>query len=344
MNEGARSWLTSARSEVETALSTYLAEQRDAAAAVDPEALALAEAVSELSLRGGKRLRGALVLLGHELAGGTNSAAVRPAAVAFELLQTHLLIQDDWMDQDELRRGGPTVHHALAARLGDAHLGASLAILASDLAWAWAVDSLLRSEVPAEARLLAARAFTEVETEVVYGQLLDVLGAADTEKTHRLKTAGYTVAGPLRLGAILGGAEAGLLRSIDAFAVPLGVAFQLRDDLLGVFGEPAVTGKPVGADLVAGKRTPIVSLAERLLDAEERELLELVLGNASAGEDERRRLTAALEARGIRARVEAQAEALEAEAKAALSRLPGGAPGAVERLRGVVELLAERRG
>lgn len=343
MNESARVWLLEARAEVDAALATFLGEKRREAEAVDPEALALAEEIEALSLRGGKRLRGALVILGHELAGGTSPEPVLPAAVAFELLQSHLLIQDDWMDQDARRRGGPSVHHALATKLADDHLGASLAILASDVAFAWALESLLDSKVPAEHRLAASRLFGSIETEVVYGQLLDVLAAADTEKIHRLKTAGYTVAGPLRLGATLGGGEAALLAALQAFGTPLGLAFQLRDDLLGVFGEPELTGKAVGADLRAGKRTLIVSLAERLFDAEARELLELVYGNPEIGDEEVTRLTDLFETLGVRAKVEAKAAGLEAEAMARLAEIPGCSSVQTERLAGLVELLASRR-
>lgn len=342
MKSTAKTWLAEAKRLVDAALIAFVEEKVRAASAVDPEAEALATEIRGLSTRAGKRLRGGLVLLGHRVAGGTSDEPVLPAAVAFELLQTHLLIQDDWMDRDDLRRGGPSVHRAFADRLGDEHLGASLAILASDVAWAWALESLLAAEVPPERSREAARLFASIETEVVYGQLLDVLGAAETEKIHRLKTAGYTITGPLCLGATLGGASAPLLDALRRFANPLGVAFQLRDDLLGVFGAPEKTGKPVGADLRAGKRTMLVSLAERLLFGDERVSLELVLGNALAPDSELARLTEILEERGIRTRVEEKAAALEAEARAAVGEVARVSGRRVDELEGLVELMAER--
>lgn len=342
MKSTAKTWLAEAKRLVDAALIAFVEEKVRAASAVDPEADALATEIRGLSTRAGKRLRGGLVLLGHRIAGGTSHTPVLPAAVAFELLQTHLLIQDDWMDRDDLRRGGPSVHRALADRLGDEHLGASLAILASDVAWAWALESLLAAEVPPERSREAAQLFASIETEVVYGQLLDVLGTAETEKVHRLKTAGYTISGPLCLGATLAGADAPLLDALRRFANPLGVAFQLRDDLLGVFGAPEKTGKPVGADLRAGKRTMLVSLAERLLFGDERVSLELVLGNALAPDSELARLTEILEERGIRTRVEEKAAALEAEARAAVGEVARVSGRRVDELEGLVELMAER--
>ncbi len=342
MKSTAKTWLAEAKRLVDAALIAFVEEKVRAASAVDPEAEALATEIRGLSTRAGKRLRGGLVLLGHRMAGGASHEPVLPAAVAFELLQTHLLIQDDWMDRDDLRRGGPSVHRAFADRLGDEHLGASLAILASDVAWAWALESLLAAEVPPERSREAAQLFASIETEVVYGQLLDVLGTAETEKVHRLKTAGYTISGPLCLGATLAGADAPLLDALRRFANPLGVAFQLRDDLLGVFGAPEKTGKPVGADLRAGKRTMLVSLAERLLSGDERVSLELVLGNAAAPEAEVARLTAIFEERGIRTRVEEKAAALEAEARAAVAEVARVSGRPADELDGLVELMAER--
>ena len=210
------------------------------------------------------------------------------------------------------------------------------------MAFAWALEALLRAEVAPDRARAAARLFAAIESEVAYGQLLDVLKASETEKVHQLKTAGYTVAGPLCLGATLGGASSDLLDALRRFAQPLGVAFQLRDDLLGTFGAALETGKGVGSDLRAGKRTMLVTLAERLWDGQERELLELVVGNPEASPEDLSRLVSLLVERGIKQRVEDKASALEAEALAAVRRVVSISGRSGAELEGLVELLAAR--
>src|SRR6185437_3001411 len=174
-----------------------------------------------------KRYRAALLAAAY--AGAAPGASLEPAlqaGVALELLQTYLLIQDDWMDGDLTRRGGPTVHAALAERLGGAHLGAASAMLASDLSWNLAVSVVSAIDLPPSRVLATLRELVRVHEDVIVGQQIDMLGRAeDVEAMHALKTGSYTVRGPLTLGATLGrgrrgGRRAGPLRGAARRGLP----------------------------------------------------------------------------------------------------------------------------
>jgi geranylgeranyl diphosphate synthase type I len=288
------------------------------------EVQAMAGAARDLTLRGGKRFRAGLLMAAYAgVAPRAPKETALEAGVALELLQSYLLVQDDWMDHDDTRRGGPSVHAALSGALGDAHLGAASAVLASDLLWGLALATLASVPASPSRRIAAIELFCRVHEDVVIGQQIDLLGRAeDVEAMHALKTGSYTVRGPLLLGATLAGADERALKALERYAAPVGVAFQLRDDLLGMFGSSAQTGKPEGSDLRAGKKTAVVAEGERLLSAEGREKLLSVLGRADASDEAVREAANALEACGARAAVEARLEALCSEAEARAARLP----------------------
>jgi geranylgeranyl diphosphate synthase type I len=275
-------YLEARRFEVEARLESFFARAATTLSPHGPDVRACVSALQALTLRGGKRLRAALVRLGWDGVAPTEDASPAEAiGAAYELLQTYLLVQDDWMDQDALRRGGPSAHTLLAAHAGDAHLGATYAVLASDLCWGWAVRSVVEAKLPAPRAVAAVSALLRTHEEVVVGQVLDTSGRApDVEAMHRLKTGSYTVEGPLVLGASAAGAAPHVLDALRAYAAPLGLAFQLRDDLLGTFGDPGDTGKPAGNDLRRAKRTAVVEAAERLLGPRARASLDAVVGAA----------------------------------------------------------------
>lgn len=294
------------------------------------------EAARALCSRGGKRLRAALVAVGHRLGGG--GGGVLAASCAVELLQSYFLIHDDWMDGDRLRRGGPAVHAALEGHFGSAHLAAAGAVLAGDYTLALAMRVLARAEVPAGRWPHVIGRFAQMQLDAVVGQKLDVLGdGSNLEDVYRLKTASYTVLGPLQLGLELSpaGPHGKALAALEAFAVPLGVAFQLRDDLIGAFADPSVTGKPLGGDLRAGKRTLLVSLALGRRGSEVERLLSSVLGNPQASSAEVQRALSALDACGARAEVEERISVLARDASDALDAgdWPPDARGLLEGLR-----------
>jgi geranylgeranyl diphosphate synthase, type I len=307
--------------QVNARLSAYFDEKRREAGGLSPRAGELLEAVAELTMRGGKRLRPIALHAGYRAVCESGEAAnTSTAGAALELLQTYFLIHDDWMDGDEERRGGPAVHVTLARAHADRELGSSLAILAGDLAAGFAFELLHRAPFPTARRDEALAAFSRIHLEVVLGQQLDLLEHADVALTHHLKTGSYTVRGPLLLGALLGDASAPQLASLDRLGQPLGIAFQLRDDLLGTFGDPKITGKPAGHDLREGKQTALVAEARASVLPSEREPLERVLGNPAATASELAQACDLLVSSGVRARVETKLDALVQEASQVLAQ------------------------
>ncbi|CAA9236751.1 MAG: Geranylgeranyl diphosphate synthase [uncultured Acidimicrobiales bacterium] len=255
---------------VETRVAGVLDGELQRWSAVDPDLAEPLAALRDLVLAGGKRLRPAFCHWAYVGAGGgPEDAAVIDAGAALELLHTFALVHDDIMDGSATRRGTDTIHvqfeaeHALDGWRGEARrFGEGVAILVGDLAFVYA-DHLLAGAPPA-----AHQVFTELRLEVNVGQYLDLLGTARGRVTEctarrisRFKSGKYTVERPLHLGAALAGRLDDLAAPLSGYGLPLGEAFQLRDDLLGVFGDADVTGKPVGEDLREGKPTLLFAMA-----------------------------------------------------------------------------------
>lgn len=254
------------RLRVEGALAGFLNEH--AAPASDPDVLEGYRLLREFVLSGGKRVRPVLCYWGWRGAGGPDSDEIVSAAAALELCHAGLLIHDDIMDASELRRGLPTVHRRLErpGRAGAEPFGRSAAILLGVLALAWADELLVTSGTDPSRMRDAYRCFSAMRTEVIAGQYLDILAQLSDEidleralTVVRYKTAKYTVERPLQIGGALAGADQALLDGYSAFGLPLGEAFQLRDDVLGVFGDPELTGKSVTDDLREGKHTVLIA-------------------------------------------------------------------------------------
>lgn len=261
------------RNRVHKTLDDFLSRQSDAMDQVSDDLAPLMDAIGDL-LRGGKRLRPAFCYWGWRGAGGDDSPAIVSVAASLELFQAAALIHDDVMDGSDTRRGMPAVHRRFAAlHRGNRWLGSSEdfgvagAILAGDLCLSWCDELYAGSGLP-DAQLAAGRAvFDRMRTELMCGQYLDmleqVLASTSVERARHVilyKSAKYTVQEPLLLGGTLAGAPADLLATYDEVGRTLGEAFQLRDDVLGVFGDPAETGKPAGDDLREGKRTVLVAV------------------------------------------------------------------------------------
>jgi geranylgeranyl diphosphate synthase type I len=316
------SWTEQVIARVNARLSSFLAEKRAEAERLTPRAVELVDAVSELTMRGGKRLRAIAIYAGYRAVAETPTDAGFDAVVhlgaSIELLQSYLLIQDDWMDGDEERRGGPSTHAAFTRQYGHGQLGASLAILAGDIAAGFAFELLHATQFPPRSAVAGRKAFTNMHFEVVCGQQLDLLGHEPVMLTHHLKTGSYTVRGPVLLGALVGDARDEQLRALERFSRPLGIAFQLRDDLLGTFGDSRSTGKPAGHDLREGKATALIAAARSLLSAPDRENLSHVFGQREASSEALDAAAKALERSGARAQVEAQLGAQLALANDAL--------------------------
>ncbi|MET8979306.1 polyprenyl synthetase family protein [Streptomyces sp. NPDC004539] len=308
--------LTAVRHRVDRRLEEFLDAKAEAAHArhLPPEVTSL---LRDFVLNGGKRVRPLLCAVGWCAAGGDPQPPeyVIQAAASLEMFHAFALIHDDVMDGALLRRGTPTVHRALAATYS--HLrdpdrfGEHSAILLGDLAHAWS-DELLHSAGIPDGRAAAVRTVTNaMRSEVMFGQYLDLLATGPPQddadaalRIVRYKTARYTVERPLHLGAALAGAEPDLLTSLSAYALPIGEAFQLRDDVLGTFGDPRETGKPCLDDLRDGKGTLLVALAMQHADEEQRRTLRALIGSPGLGEEDAERIRHLLCVTGARAAVE----------------------------------------
>jgi geranylgeranyl diphosphate synthase type I len=359
---------------VQAALDSFVAAQRDRLADAGPEAAALIDTARH-SVSGGKRLRAAYCYWGWRAAGGSASDE-RPvvAGAALEWLQASALVHDDVIDESDTRRGRPAAHRAFATQheervfRGDPHrFGVGAAVLLGDLMLSWA-DEMFRAaatggsttaaatggsttaeatggSTTAAAGATAAGHFDACKTEVVAGQFLDVVaeGAADPSvesamRVVRFKAAKYTVERPLLIGAALAGADRALSDALSGFGVPVGEAFQLRDDVLGAFGDASVTGKPAGDDLRSGKRTVLVARAYERANAAQRMLLDEMIGDPTLTADNVAQAREVIRSTGALAAVEAQIDELHDTALRVLEA----APLADEDARKPLIALAER--
>jgi geranylgeranyl diphosphate synthase type I len=280
------------RSRVSETVISVIEEQTPLLLTVSPDLAPMAQTVEEL-MSGGKRLRPAFAYWGFRGAGGQDSDAAVRAATSLEFLQACALIHDDVMDGSDTRRGKPATHrffetlHQQGGWLGDSEgFGVGAAILAGDLCLSWADELLFTSGLPVDAIMRAKAIYDVMRTELMAGQYLDLLeqsrASADVQRIRnviRYKSAKYTIERPLHMGAALAAAPAEVHTSLSDYGLPLGEAFQLRDDVLGVFGDPIETGKPAGDDLREGKRTALIGYTYTLASDTDKKFVEERLGH-----------------------------------------------------------------
>lgn len=265
-------------------LRDYLRRRREASSYIGTDYGAMTAALEEFVLRGGKRVRPAFAYWGWRAVADDPGPAINADIMglfsALELLHACALVHDDVIDDSDTRRGLPTVHRLFAdlhrdrGWLGSSErFGVSTAILLGDLALVWADDIVAAADLPLDAHRRVQRVWADIRTEVLGGQYLDIVhesSGADTVASammvNTFKTASYTVSRPLQMGAAAAADRPDVLAMFHDVGTDLGVAFQLRDDVLGVFGDPAVTGKPSGDDLRSGKRTVLLAEAVELAD------------------------------------------------------------------------------
>jgi geranylgeranyl diphosphate synthase type I len=298
---------------VQHRIEEFLADRSPILRSIGPDLVPL-DTFSKRFLSGGKRFRARFCYWGFEAVAGRGTpepAGLFPivsASAALELFHAAALIHDDLIDNSDTRRGAPSAHrlferlHGESGWAGDAaEFGRAAAILLGDLLLGWS-DELLDEGLEAQpdrGRARAARSeFIRMRTEVTAGQYLDILEErawhtrgdeeqrARAERVIVYKAAKYSVESPLAIGAALAGATAHQLQSLRDFGLPLGIAYQLRDDLLGVYGDPEVTGKPAGDDLREGKRTMLIAIARERLAAGPRNVLDELLGDPDLDADQ----------------------------------------------------------
>jgi len=247
---------------------------------------------------GGKRIRPALMYFGYLALGGEKKKEIMRAAVSVEFLHSGFLIQDDIIDRDDLRHGEKTMHCRYDEqakkilklnKIESYHYGVSQAICLADVAISLSFEILSESLFEEKIKITAVKKLSDMVFGTAVGEMSDVL-AEDTGQVSEdqainvleYKTARYTVEGPLHLGAIMSGADSKVLKILSDFAIPLGIAFQIQDDILGVFGSSKETGKPVGADIQEGKKTLLIVKALELGSANQKKELRFALRNRNA--------------------------------------------------------------
>jgi geranylgeranyl diphosphate synthase type I len=347
--------LVSFRDRLEADLMAWVEAKRQATGAELAEADELTGVLSEFLLRDGKRLRPALVYYGYRACGGDSEPVVMPVAMAVELLHTYLLVHDDIMDHAETRRGEPAVHvlfgdlHRDRGWQGDSsHFGTSVGILLGDLAESYAVELYSSSEMSEAVRAEVRKCFSTMCQEVIVGQYLEMTAGYRNDLTEeellrilQMKSGRYSVERPVQLGALLAGAPKETLDALTRYGARLGEAFQLQDDLLGMFGDVQTVGKPVGEDLVEGKYTVLIHTALEKLAPTDRATVERALGNADVGEEEVREVQRLIESVGARQRVVEMIETRMQAAAEALAVAGVTGPGA-DFLQGLMDYLRGR--
>ncbi|MFE4968670.1 polyprenyl synthetase family protein [Streptomyces sp. NPDC056660] len=307
--------LRAVQRRVDAVLEEFLAgKARSAAGRGHPPEVV--QAVRDFLAAGGKRIRALLCVVGWHAAGesGDATSAVRVAA-SLELFVAFALIHDDIMDDSASRRGRPAVHRVMRARLGEGEraerLGAGGALLVGNVALMWAQELLHTTPIEPGRERLVHGLYDAMLEEVMYGQYLDVMGtgrgADDVEAALRIiryKTATATIERPLQLGAAVAGSGEGVMDAFTRLGLPLGEAFQLRDDLLDVFGSPDGACAPGLSDLREGKRTVLLALGLQRADLGQRERLGHLVGRAGLEEREAAEVREILEVTGAREETE----------------------------------------
>ena len=316
------------------------------------------DANEEFTLRGGKRFRALLVLAGYYISTGRPPRAALRAAAAMEHFQSWMLIHDDIIDHAEERRGGPSIHRELAQahrrdRLSGSSedYGVGVGITLGDLEEPFTVEEILSSPVGPAARLAALEEYVRMTRCTAFGQLLDIRNGAldpstvreeDVLAVHRFKSAIYTVVSPLKIGALLGGSSLSRLRDLETFGTNIGIAFQLRDDVLGAGFDAEQSGKSAN-DLVEGKRTLLVVRAWEQGSEADRSRLSRVLGNAQATPEDVDRARAVLRETGSLDYSERRIAALTKSALRCVDRSRTIPPRGKPLLREVADRLVRRK-
>lgn len=342
------------RDRVGKRVNEYLSTQRPILDDISPDVGVLVDSISEF-MSGGKRLRAMFLYWGWRAAGGADNEEVVSAAAAMEFLQACALVHDDVMDRSDSRRGRPAMHRQFAALHNSAgwagdpdDFGSAAAILIGDLCLSWADQVLISCGLDPAALNRGKPVYDVMRTELMAGQYLDMLEQvrrnSEVEpalQVARFKSAKYTIERPLHLGAAMAGADAAVTAALRDYGLSLGVAFQLRDDLLGVYGDPGETGKPSGDDLREGKRTVLIALALQELDPAARDELSFGLDGAAYDPGSIGRLRDLIDSTDARHQVEALIERYADQARSALSQAHAD-PAAVAVLDALIDAATRR--
>lgn len=284
-----KNYLQTTAVDIENKINSYKSNWQLEIEAVSPKLVDLID-VFTTAWEGGKRLRGSLVKLGYEMSGGQPNTSINEVAVAYEIFQTSILAHDDIIDLSPTRRGKPTVYR----QLGGDHYGISQTICLGDIGFFLANKLIVDSNFDSDLKVKALHYFSRMVINTGLGEMLDIeLPHLKQERSeddviiiNRLKTADYTISYPLMIGAILGGASDEKLAKITQFGTDLGIAFQIQDDILGIFGDEQTIGKSVTSDIEEGKNTLLITQAYKNANTHQKEILDKYYGKADVTSSE----------------------------------------------------------
>ena len=344
------------KKQIDRELVVYLDDKIEETKKFDFFTANLAKQAKKIILSGGKRLRPAFMYWGYVASGGKDRKKILKTSISIELVHNFLLMHDDIMDHGKMRHGVATVN-AKYAKMGqlffDAngakHFGNSLALVFGDTLSAMSNQVLFTSNFPADLIVKALNKIQAIVSRTVVGQIQDVymnssgkFSESSILKMYRNKTAYYTVEGPLNLGAILAGADEKTLKTLSAYALPLGVAFQIQDDILGIFGAEKKIGKEVGLDIKEGKKTLLLVKALELSNREQKTYLRGILGQKNISQLEIKKFQEIMITSGALQYVQELAEDLVMEAKKSLAAATI-VPEAKDFLLSIANFIVERK-
>lgn len=349
--------LKECKQKFDSELAIYLDQVIDEARKKDVFVAEALEYVKTFSLSGGKRLRSTLMYYGYIAAGGQERDKMMKVALSVELIHIFLLIHDDIIDRDDLRHGVETVHvhydrigKKLFPEMTDNHFGNSIALIMGDMVHALGNQILFDAPFDAKLILKALSKLQSIVALTVIGQTKDVYieyakYATEEEilRMYEYKTARYTIEGPLHLGAILGECDEILLEGLSRYAIPIGIAFQIQDDILGIFGSQEKLGKPIGSDIAEGKWTILVSHAVSVLSSSDKKIfLRLLQKGNELTENDMEQFRDFIRKSGALAYARSLAMAYISEGRKAVLELEGIENSAREFLVGVADFMMNR--
>lgn len=323
------------KKQFDPTLEKYFKRKIEKAAKIDPLAKQAVKMIADFTLAGGKRIRPALVYYGYIACGGKELVNIIEASMSIELVHTFLLIHDDIIDKDDRRHGIPTLHESykkigkkIAPKKDAQHFGNSMAMIAGDMAASMANEIIFNSQFPPKIIIKALDKLQDIVYVTIPGEMLDVVmeyrGTATEQEILKMydgKTGRYTFEGPLQLGAVLAGADETTLQNFSEYSLAVGKAFQIRDDILGIFGDEKKLGKPVGSDIIEGKQTLLVVKALEFGDSKERKILKELLGKKDITKQEVRLFQAKLHSTGAYQYCQNLSEKLVASALESLQKI-----------------------
>ncbi len=280
------------KEKVDPELEIFFNEKIEKAKNIDSSSVEIIQLLKEYTLRGGKRIRAAMVHYGYLCLSDQKQDQIIKASMCIELIQSFLLIHDDIIDKSDLRRGNSTLHKSYESICKNKypntdanHFSVSMAIIAGDILVTFANEILTKLDLEQEYKISAIRKLNQTTETVIYGQVLDVFSELkpitkkQVEQIQKLKTASYTIEGPLHIGALLAGANEQQLKILSDYGMALGTAFQIQDDILGMFGDEEKVGKPCDSDLKEGKQTLLILKALEKASEEQKDIIKSALGN-----------------------------------------------------------------